>query len=89
MVIVHQNCCGNEDGYILEDDNDRVWLDSFSSIAKAKKNMKTDIKEFKEIYPDAVVVTDLGGLRATVELPITNENDKPDTFIVEWKIVKI
>lgn len=89
IVVFHQNCCGDDDGIILRDENDMSLSDSFSSITKAKKIMKRDIKEFMEIYPSAIIVTDLGGLRATAEMPFTNGNGKLDTFITEWRILEI
>lgn len=89
MVVVHQNCCGYDDGFVLEDIKDGVCLTSFPSIAGAKKAMKHDIKEFQKAYEDAIVVMDLGGLRATIEMPFTNGDGRLDTFVSVWKIVKV
>ena len=89
MVTVHQNCCGYDDGFVLEDIKDGVCLTSFPSISMAKKAMKQDIKEFQKAYSDAIVVMDLDGLRAKIEMPFTNGDGRLDTFVSFWKIVKI
>lgn len=88
IVVAHRNDCGDDDAFVLG--NDEALLETFSSLAKAKKRMNQDIKEFKNNnYPEAELVYDIGGMRVTVEMPINNERGKPDTLIGEWMILKV
>jgi len=87
IVIAHRNDCGDDDAFVLG--NDEALLETFSSLAKAKKRMNQDIKEFRESFPEAVLVYDIGGMRVTVEMSINNERGKPDMLIGEWMILKV
>ena len=87
IVVAHRNDCGDDDAFVLG--NDAALMETFSSLAKAKKRMNQDIKEFRGNYPEAVLVYDIGGMRVTVEMSINNERGKPDTLIGEWMILKV
>lgn len=86
IVIAHRNDCGDDDAFVLG--NDEALLETFSSLAKAKKRMNQDIKEFRDNYPEAVLLY-IGDMRVTVKIPINNERGKPDTLIGEWMILKV
>lgn len=87
IVVAHRNDCGDDDAFVLG--NDEALSETFSSLTKAKKRMKRDIKEFRDNYPEAVLVSDIGGMRVTFEISINNERGKPDTLIGEWMICEV
>lgn len=87
IVIAHRNDCGDDCAFVLG--GDEPPFETFSSLAKAKKRMNKDIKEFKENYPEAILVSDIGGMRVTFEMPINNERGKSDTLIGEWMILNV
>lgn len=91
IVTTHWNDRGEEYATVLSSLLYDFFYEAetFTSLAKAKKRMKADIREFKKSYKGNAMVFDITDRVVKVKMRMPSPLGEQDMCVGEWRILEI